>query len=161
METIAITPRSRFPASPSPQKTCKLKENMIDPYITHGISDHLKWAIFRLIWDPCWASCPAGSCNIWGPHPPVKRHSNNIYGFNANGTRSIGKLKLRCQIGDLKFEVICYIIDADTSYNLLLGWPWIHRNAIIPSTLYQVMKYVDKDEKVRTLIAERHPWEYT
>jgi len=81
-----------------------------------------------------------------------------IYGFNANGTPLIGKIKLRCQIGDLKFEVTCYIIDADTSYNLLLGRPWIHHNAIVPSTLHQVMKYVSEDEKVRTLIAERHPF---
>jgi len=43
-----------------------------------------------------------------------------IYGFNANGTRLMGKIELRCQIGDLKSEVTCYVIDADTSYNLLL-----------------------------------------
>ena len=34
--------------------------------------------------------------------------------------------------------------------------PWIHRNSIIPSTLHQVIKYIDGDEKVQTLIAERH-----
>ena len=56
-----------------------------------------------------------------------------IYDFNADGTRSIGKIKLRCHIGDLKSEVTCYVSDADTSYNLLLGRPWIHRNSIIPS----------------------------
>ena len=44
-----------------------------------------------------------------------------IYGFNANGTRPIRKIKLKCQIGDLRFKVTCYVIDADTSYNLLLG----------------------------------------
>ena len=32
------------------------------------------------------------------------------------------------------------------------------RNSIVPSTLHQVMKYVDGDGKVRTLIAERHPF---
>src|SRR5438270_13028408 len=52
----------------------------------------------------------------------------NIFGFNANSTRPMGKIKLRCQIGDLKTEVTVYVIDADTSYNLLLGRPWIHRN---------------------------------
>ena len=78
-----------------------------------------------------------------------------IYGFNANGTRSMGKIKLRCQIGDLKSEVTCYIIDADTSYNLLLGWPWIHHNAIILSTLHQVMKYIDEEGKVIMMIVER------
>jgi len=44
-----------------------------------------------------------------------------IYGFNANGMRPMRKIKLRCQIGDLRSEVIYYVIDADTSYNLLLG----------------------------------------
>ena len=46
-----------------------------------------------------------------------------IFGFNANGTYPLGKIKLKCQIGDLKTEVTCYVIDADTSYNLLLGRP--------------------------------------
>ena len=50
------------------------------------------------------------------------------------------------------------VIDADTSYNLLLGRPWIHRNSIILSTLHQVIKYVDEGRKVRILIAERHPF---
>ena len=35
-----------------------------------------------------------------------------IYGFNANGTRPMGKIKVKCQIGDLRSEVTCYIIDA-------------------------------------------------
>ena len=59
-----------------------------------------------------------------------------IYGFNASGTRPLDKIKLKCQIDNLKTEVTCYIIDADTSYNLLLGWPWIHANLLIPSTLH-------------------------
>ena len=68
----------------------------------------------------------------------------------------MGKIKIRCQIRDLKSEVTCYVIDADTSYNLLLGRPWIHRNAIVSSTLHQVIKYIGEDGKVRMLIVERH-----
>src|SRR5204862_2566945 len=82
----------------------------------------------------------------------------NIFGFNANSTRPMGKFKLRCQIGDLKTKVTAYVIEADTSYNLLLGWPWIHRNHIVPSTLHQVMKYVDAQGKVHTLVAEQRPF---
>ena len=44
-----------------------------------------------------------------------------IYDFNANGRRLMGKIKLKCQIGDLRSKVTCYVIDADISYNLLLG----------------------------------------
>src|SRR4051812_3477155 len=82
----------------------------------------------------------------------------NIFGFNANSTRPMGKIKLRCQIGDLKTKVTVYVIDADTSYNLLLGRPWIHRNHIVPSTLHQVMKYVDDQGQVCTLVAEQRPF---
>ena len=49
-----------------------------------------------------------------------------IYGFNANGTRPMGKIKLKCQIADLRSKVTCYVIDADTLYNLLLGLSLIH-----------------------------------
>ena len=80
-----------------------------------------------------------------------------IYCFNTNGMRLMGKIKLRWQIRDLKSKVTCYVITADTSYNLLLGRPWIHCNAIIPSTLHQVMKYADGRGRVKTLIAKKHP----
>jgi len=70
----------------------------------------------------------------------------------------MGKIKLRYQIGNLRSEATYYVIDADISYNLLLGRPWIHRNSIVLSTLHQVIKYVDEERKVRTLIAERHPF---
>jgi len=46
--------------------------------------------------------------------------TQTIYDFNANGTRPMGKIKLMCQIGVLKLEMTCYVIDADISYNLLL-----------------------------------------
>ena len=42
-----------------------------------------------------------------------------IYSFNTINTRPMGKIKLKCQIGDLKSEVTCYVIDVDTSYNLI------------------------------------------
>ena len=85
-------------------------------------------------------------------------NKTTIYDFNANDTRPMGKIKLKCQIGDLKSKVTYYVIDADTSYNLLLGRLWIHHNSIVPSTLHQVMKYINGSEKVRTLIAKRHPF---
>jgi len=55
---------------------------------------------------------------------PLSRLSTTtttIYGFNTGSSHPLDKIRLRCQIGELKSEVMCYIIDADTSYNLLLG----------------------------------------
>jgi len=101
---------------------------------------------------------PPGHAVLGNPTHRLSATQTTIYGFNANGTISMGKIKLKFQIGDLRSEVTCYVIDADTSYNLLLGRPWIHRHSVAPSTLHQVMKYIDRDGKVRTLIAERHPF---
>jgi len=77
-----------------------------------------------------------------------------IYGFNAGSSHPLGKIHLYCQIGDLKSEGTCYVIDTDTSYNLLLRPPWIHANWIVPSTLHQCFKYVDDKAIVRTVFAE-------
>ena len=49
----------------------------------------------------------------------------------------------------------CYVIDAETLYNLLLGQPWIHGNIIVPSTLHQCMKYVNDDDEVKMVVAEK------
>ena len=49
---------------------------------------------------------------------PLSRLSTTtttIYGFNFGSSRPLGKIRLWFQIGDLKSEVTCYVIDADTS----------------------------------------------
>jgi len=62
--------------------------------------------------------------------------TTTIYDFNAGSSHPLGKIRLRCQIRVLKSEVTCYVIDADTSYNLSLGRSWIHTNWIVTSTLH-------------------------
>ena len=41
-----------------------------------------------------------------------------------------------------------HIIDANTSYQLLLGRPWIHTHKCIPSTLHQCIKAYYKGREV-------------
>ena len=80
--------------------------------------------------------------------------TTTIYGFNTGSSHPLAKIRLRCQIGDLKSEVTCYVIDADMSYNLLLRQSWIHANWIVPSILHQCFKYVNDKAMVRTVFAE-------
>ncbi|KAH0642039.1 hypothetical protein KY285_032902 [Solanum tuberosum] len=72
-----------------------------------------------------------------------------IQGFNQGGQRSIGKIRVRLSIGDLKSNTLIHVIDAKTSYNLLLGCPWVHENGVVPSTLHQCMKYMKYGEVVK------------
>ncbi|KAM2246587.1 hypothetical protein ACFXTI_007391 [Malus domestica] len=51
-------------------------------------------------------------------------------------------------IGELKSSTIFHVIDARTSYGLLLGRPWIHANRVVPSTLHQCLKFYREGVKV-------------
>ncbi|XP_075633633.1 uncharacterized protein LOC142606119 [Castanea sativa] len=65
-----------------------------------------------------------------------------IQGFNQVGKRAIGMIHLELIIGELTSNVLFHVIDAKTTYNMLLGCPWIHENGIVPSTSHQCFKYI-------------------
>jgi len=64
-----------------------------------------------------------------------------IQGFNQKGQNDIGKIRLTIHMEDMKFNAFFHVIDVKTTYNMLLGRPWIHENGIISSTLHQCFKY--------------------
>ncbi|KAM1621914.1 hypothetical protein ACFXTN_018694 [Malus domestica] len=44
--------------------------------------------------------------------------------------------------------MLFHVIDARTSYILLLRRPWIHENGVVPSTLHQCLRFYRKEVKV-------------
>ena len=70
-----------------------------------------------------------------------------IQGFNQGGQRAIGMIHLELIIGELTSNVLFHVIDAKTTYNMLLGHPWIHGNRIVSSTLHQCFKYLQSGIK--------------
>ena len=46
-----------------------------------------------------------------------------IQSFNQVGQRAMGTISLKVEIGELYFEALFHVIDADTSFNVLLGHP--------------------------------------
>src|SRR4051812_10168215 len=140
------------------QRICKFRRNMIDPFTSQDTSAPRRSHAFKWTRAPPWHMPKCVMEHLSIPAHRLSVNDTNIFGFNANSTRPMGKIKLRWQIGDLKSEVTVYIIDADTSYNLLLGQPWIHKNQIVPSTLHQGMKYGNTQGQVRKLVVEQHPF---
>ncbi|KAI3453522.1 hypothetical protein Pfo_010185 [Paulownia fortunei] len=63
-----------------------------------------------------------------------------IQGFNQGGQRAIGTIRLKLLMDDMASTVLFHVIDAKTSYNMLLGRPWLHENGVIPSTWHQCFK---------------------
>ncbi|XP_071933626.1 uncharacterized protein [Coffea arabica] len=80
-----------------------------------------------------------------------------IQGFNQGGQRAIGLIRLELLIGELSSSALFHIIEAKTSYNMLLGRLWIHENEIIPSTLHQCFKYC-RDGVVKKVTADDKPF---
>ncbi|KAH0650708.1 hypothetical protein KY284_030620 [Solanum tuberosum] len=80
-----------------------------------------------------------------------------IQGLNQGGQRSIGIVKIDLTIGELQSNVWLHVIDAKTSYNILLGRPWVHENKVIPSTYHQCLKYYENGVAKR-IFADDNPF---
>ncbi|XP_070032500.1 uncharacterized protein [Nicotiana tomentosiformis] len=64
-----------------------------------------------------------------------------IQEFNQGGQRAIRAIKLEINMGDMRSSAWIHVIDAKSSYNILLGRPWIHENNVISFTYHQCLKY--------------------
>ncbi|XP_019184791.1 PREDICTED: uncharacterized protein LOC109179750 [Ipomoea nil] len=80
-----------------------------------------------------------------------------IQGFNQGGQRAIGIIRLDLRIGSLSSGVLCHVIDARASYNLLLGRPWIHENGVVPSSWHQCLMF-EKNGVVEKVVADESPF---
>ncbi|XP_070004465.1 uncharacterized protein [Nicotiana sylvestris] len=58
------------------------------------------------------------------------------------------EIDLILTIGPVEFKVTFQVLDMDTSYNFLLGRPWIHTAGAVPSTLHQMVKFDYEDREI-------------
>ena len=63
-----------------------------------------------------------------------------IQGFNQNGQMALRKVKLELVIDGMESNALFHVIDAKTTYNMLLEGPWIHQNGVVSSTLQVLQK---------------------
>ncbi|KAK1614458.1 hypothetical protein QYE76_019975 [Lolium multiflorum] len=81
-----------------------------------------------------------------------------IHGFNQSGQEAMGTISLVLKLDTLSTYVKFHVIDAATSYNALLGRPWLHDNHVIPSTLHQCIKYTDQTGETVRIFADKKPF---
>ena len=80
-----------------------------------------------------------------------------IQGFNRDGQRALGKVRLELFMDDMESNALFHVINVKTTYNMLLGRPWIHQNGVVSSTLHQCFKYCRNGE-VKTVVADAKPF---
>ncbi|XP_019258789.1 PREDICTED: uncharacterized protein LOC109237000 [Nicotiana attenuata] len=71
-----------------------------------------------------------------------------VRAFDGVKRGTIGEIDLVLTIGPVDFEVTFQILDMDTSYNFLLGRPWIHAAGAVPSTLHQMVKSEHENQEI-------------
>lgn len=80
-----------------------------------------------------------------------------IQGFNQTGQKAMGTIALQMEIGELFSDALFHVIDAPTSFNALLGRPWLHNYGVVPSMLHQCFKWMD-DGRAMKVLADIDPF---
>ena len=60
----------------------------------------------------------------------------------------MGTLEIELLIGPATFVTMFQVLRIPTSFNLLLGRPWIHRAGAIPSSLHQKVKFIHEGQVI-------------
>ncbi|KAL0299019.1 UNVERIFIED_CONTAM: Transposon Tf2-12 polyprotein [Sesamum radiatum] len=91
---------------------------------------------------------------------PIDELSNSrlmIQGFNQGGQRAVGIIRMQLTMEDMVSSALFHVIDAKTSYNMLLGRPWLHEIAVVPSTWHQCFKYC-RNGIVKKVLGDNKPF---
>ena len=54
----------------------------------------------------------------------------------------MGTLTTHVMIGSIRYSILFQVLRIHSSFNLLLGLPWIHEAGVIPSSLHQKVKFI-------------------
>nr|XP_025885529.1 uncharacterized protein LOC104645638 [Solanum lycopersicum] len=78
----------------------------------------------------------------------LEQNQVNVRVFDGMQRDTLGAVNLTIQMGPAEFEAKFQVLDIDTSYNFLLGRPFIHAAGAVPSTLHQMINLVWKNEEL-------------
>ena len=67
--------------------------------------------------------------------------STTLVGFSGERKRTKGEITLPTYAKGINILTRFLIIDCDTTYNIIMGRPWIHDLKAVPSTYHQVIKF--------------------
>ncbi|XP_075084846.1 uncharacterized protein LOC142168085 [Nicotiana tabacum] len=81
--------------------------------------------------------CPLSILRELGIHlREVKESHVRVRAFDGSLKDVIGEIYLALQIGPVEFPILFQVMDISSSYNLLLGRPWIHM--VVASLLHPI-----------------------
>ncbi|XP_017256291.1 uncharacterized protein LOC108225848 [Daucus carota subsp. sativus] len=69
------------------------------------------------------------------------KKSTTLVGFSGETKRTIGEITSPTYVKGLNILTKFLVIDCDSTYNIIMGRPWIHDLKAVPSTFHQVLKF--------------------
>ncbi|XP_075106868.1 uncharacterized protein LOC142179880 [Nicotiana tabacum] len=80
----------------------------------------------------------------------IRTSNVSIRAFDGSKRDTIGEIELTMTIGPVDFNIVFQVLDMETSYNFLLGRPWIHMARAAKegceSIIYQVFEVIEVDQ---------------
>ena len=99
--------------------------------------------------------CPLATVMALGFAPSdFKPSTQSAKAYDSTRREILSTLTFELQIGLVVFSTVFQVLRIPTSFNLLLGKPWIHGDGAIPSSFHQKVKFIHED-KVITMQSSR------
>ncbi|RVW12041.1 hypothetical protein CK203_087291 [Vitis vinifera] len=91
--------------------------------------------------------CPLATAIALGYAPSdFGPSTQTVRAYDSTRREVMGTLEIELLIGPTTFITIFQVLRIPTSFNLLLGRPWIHRAGAIPSSLHQKVKFIHEGQ---------------
>ncbi|KAI3770599.1 hypothetical protein L6452_01739 [Arctium lappa] len=71
----------------------------------------------------------------------IVRRSIVLIGFNGDMANTIGEITLLVYAKEINKQTKFNVIDCSSSYNVIMGRPWIHDMKVVPSMYHQTIKF--------------------
>ena len=92
---------------------------------------------------PSGVVCPLVTAIALGFSPADFRASTQtVRAYDGTQRIVMGTLNTHVMIGLVSYSIVFQVLRIQSSFNLLLGRPWIHEAGAIPSSLHQKVKFI-------------------
>ncbi|XP_013608046.1 PREDICTED: uncharacterized protein LOC106314764 [Brassica oleracea var. oleracea] len=86
------------------------------------------------------ANCLAAYKDLGLKEGALTRRINPLIGFSWEVKQTAGEVTLPVYAEGVNMSTKFLVVDCDSSYNMILEWPWIHGMGAVPLTLHQMSK---------------------
>ena len=68
--------------------------------------------------------------------------TQTVRAYDGTQRTVMGTLSTRVMIRPISYSILFQVLRIQSTFNLLLGRPWIHEAGVIPSSLHQKVKFI-------------------